>query len=120
MKTQPARMHTPFALAAVLIHAGSAAAQTARFEASSSLPFVEYRPTAETAQTLRDELLFQRAPQTDAWQRPIPVDGGRFFGDVGLPGRDAGKGYFSVLRPYGPTEAAIDKRWKPGDIERTS
>jgi hypothetical protein len=29
-----------------------------------------------------------------------------------------GKGYFAVLRLYGPTEAAIDKRWKPGDIER--
>jgi len=29
-----------------------------------------------------------------------------------------GKGYFAVLRLYGPTEAAIDKRWKPGDIEK--
>jgi len=30
-----------------------------------------------------------------------------------------GKGYFAILRLYGPTEAAIDKRWKPGDIEQT-
>jgi hypothetical protein len=29
-----------------------------------------------------------------------------------------GKGYFVVLRLYGPTAAAIDKSWKPGDIER--
>jgi hypothetical protein len=29
-----------------------------------------------------------------------------------------GKGYFVVLRLYGPTEAAIDKSWKPGDIEK--
>ena len=29
-----------------------------------------------------------------------------------------GKGYFAILRLYGPTEAAIDKSWKPGDIER--
>jgi hypothetical protein len=29
-----------------------------------------------------------------------------------------GKGYFTILRLYGPTEAAIDKTWKPGDIER--
>ncbi len=29
-----------------------------------------------------------------------------------------GKGYFAVIRLYGPTEAAIDQRWKPGDIER--
>jgi hypothetical protein len=27
------------------------------------------------------------------------------------------KGYFTVLRLYSPTEAAIDKSWKPGDIE---
>lgn len=36
----------------------------------------------------------------DFWQRPIPVDGGEFFGDVGLPGPDAGKGgKFLVLPP---------------------
>jgi hypothetical protein len=28
-----------------------------------------------------------------------------------------GKGYFAILRLYAPTEAAIDKSWKPGDIE---
>jgi hypothetical protein len=36
----------------------------------------------------------------DFWQRPIPVDGGKFAGDVGLPGPDAGKGgKFLVLPP---------------------
>jgi len=165
------------ALVAVLVHAGSAWAQLPRFEALSGLPFAENRPTPETAQTLRDELLFQRATQTylwalplvntlgmkvgsekvfgagydilpvwkkrldartlvttpnsdviyamgyvdlgtdgplvfeappnlqgillDAWQRPIPVDGGRFFGDVGLPGPDAGKGGKFLLLPPG-------------------
>jgi hypothetical protein len=29
-----------------------------------------------------------------------------------------GKGYFAILRLYGPTEAAINKSWKPGDIEQ--
>lgn len=29
-----------------------------------------------------------------------------------------GKGYFVILRLYGPTEAAINKTWKPGDIEK--
>jgi hypothetical protein len=29
-----------------------------------------------------------------------------------------GKGYFAILRLYGPTEAAINKTWKPGDIEK--
>jgi len=29
-----------------------------------------------------------------------------------------GKGYFAILRLYSPTEAAISKTWKPGDIEK--
>ena len=29
-----------------------------------------------------------------------------------------GKGFFAILRLYSPTEAAIDKSWKPGDIEK--
>jgi hypothetical protein len=29
-----------------------------------------------------------------------------------------GKGYFAILRLYSPTEAAINKTWKPSDIER--
>jgi len=153
----------------------SASAQTARFDELANLPFAENRPTKETAQTLRDELLFQRATQTylwamplintlgmkygsekvfgegydvlpiwkkrldaktlvttpnsdvlyamsyvdlgkdgplvfeappglqgillDAWQQPIPVDGGKFFGDVGLFGPDNGKGGKFLLLP---------------------
>lgn len=156
--------------------AGSALAEQARFNDLANLPFEQNRPTAETAQTLRDELLFQQATQAylwamplintlgmkfgseqvfgagynvlpvwkerldtktlvttpnsdviyamsyvdmgetgpivfeappnlqgillDFWQRPIPVDGGKFMGDVGLPGPDAGKGgKFLVLPP---------------------
>ena len=149
----------------------------AHWDEVSDLPFVENRPTKETAQALRDELLFQRATQTylwalplintlgmkcgsekvfgagynvlpiwkkrldaktlvttpnsdviyamsyvdlgkdgplvfeappklqgillDFWQRPIPVDGGKFFGDVGLPGPDGGKGGKFLLLPPG-------------------
>ena len=29
-----------------------------------------------------------------------------------------GKGYFAILRLYGPKEPALDKSWKPGDIEK--
>jgi hypothetical protein len=29
-----------------------------------------------------------------------------------------GKGYFPILRLYAPTQAAIDKKWEPGDIDR--
>ena len=151
--------------------------RTTRFDELANLPFVENRPTKETANTLRDELLFQRATQTylwamplvntlgmkygsekifgegynvlpiwkkrldaktlvttpnsdviyamsyvdlgkegplvfeappmlqgillDFWQRPIPVDGGQFFGDVGLAGPDAGKGGRFLLLPPG-------------------
>lgn len=36
----------------------------------------------------------------DFWQRPIPVDGGQYFGDVGFAGPDHGKGgKFLVLPP---------------------
>ncbi len=141
----------------------------------SNLPFVQNRPTAQTAQTLTDELFFQRATQVylwalplvntlgmqvgsekafgsgynilpiwkdrlnaktlvttpnsdviyamnyvdlgkdgplvveappnmqgillDYWQRPIPVDGGKFAGDVGFAGPDGGKGGKFLLLP---------------------
>jgi hypothetical protein len=152
-------------------------AQESHFDKLANLPFAEGRPTKETAQALRDELLFERATQTylwamplintlgmqvgsekafgagynvlpiwkqrldaktlvttpnsdvlyamsyvdlgkdgplvmeappmlqgillDYWQRPIPVDGGKFFGDVGLAGPDAGKGGKFLLLPPG-------------------
>src|SRR3989441_110101 len=152
-------------------------AQDANFDKLATLPMKEGRPTKETAQTLRDELLFQRATLTylwamplintlgmqvgsektfgagynvlpiwkqrldaktlvttsnsdvlyamsyvdlgkdgplvmeappmlqgillDYWQRPIPVDDGKFFGDVGLAGPDRGKGGKFLLLPPG-------------------
>src|SRR6201988_5130061 len=152
-------------------------AHTPHFDELANLPFAEGRPTEQTAQTLRDELLFQRATQIylwalplmntlgmqvgsekvfgtgynvlpiwkkrldartlvttpnsdvlyamsyvdlgndgplvmeappelqgillDYWQRPIPVDGGKFFGDVGFFGPDAGKGGKFLLLPPG-------------------
>jgi hypothetical protein len=148
-----------------------------RFEQLASLPDSENHATPETAQTLQDELLFQRATQTylwamplintlgmkvgsegkfgagynvlpiwkkrldaktlvttpnsdviyamsyvdlgkdgpivfeappmmqgillDFWQHPIPVDGGKYFGDVGLFGPDQGKGGKFLLLPPG-------------------
>src|SRR5580700_9735957 len=162
-------------------------AQESRFDELANLPFAEGRPTKESAQTLNDELLFQRATQTylwamplintlgmkvgsegkfgagynvlpiwkkrldaktlvttpnsdviyamsyvdlgkdgplvfeappglqgillDAWQRPIPgptIDGHAYFGDVGLPGPDAGKGGKFLLLPPGYTGAVPD------------
>lgn len=166
-----------FAASLSLCAASAVFAQESRFDGLANLPFAENRPTTETAQILRDELLFQRATQAylwalplintlgmktgsekvfgagynvlpvwkkrldartlvttpnsdviyamsyvdlgkdgplvfeappnlqgillDFWQRPIPVDGGKFFGDVGLPGPDAGKGGKFLLLPPG-------------------
>jgi hypothetical protein len=154
-------------------------AQQARYDALANSATFENRPTAQSSQTLMDELLFQRATQAylwalplintlgmkegsekvfgsgyevlpvwkkrldartlvttpnsdviyamsyvdlgkdgpivfeappnlqgilmDFWQRPIPVDGGNFAGDVGLPGPDAGKGGKFLLLPPGYT-----------------
>jgi hypothetical protein len=153
------------------------AAETNRFQALADSPMAENRPTPQTADLLRQELLFQRGTQTylwalplintlgmkygseavfgagynvlpiwkkrldaktlvttpnsdviyamsyvdlgtdgplvfeappnlqgillDFWQRPIPVDGGKYFGDVGLPGPDGGKGGKFLLLPPG-------------------
>jgi hypothetical protein len=46
-------------------------AQTDRFDRLANLPFHEGRPTPETAQILRDELLFQRATQAYLWALPL-------------------------------------------------
>src|SRR5262249_52170555 len=42
-----------------------------RFDKLAHLPFAENRPTKDTAQTLRDELLFHRATQTYLWAMPL-------------------------------------------------
>ena len=154
-----------------------AVADQARFDALANLPFEKNRPTQQTTEMLKDELLFQRATQTylwamplintlgmkvgaedafgtgynimpiwtkrldaktkittpnsdliygmafanlaetgplvldapqglqgillDFWQRPIPLDGGQFQGDLGLPGPDGGKGGKFLLLPPG-------------------
>ncbi len=46
-------------------------AQETHFDRLANLPFADGRPTQETAQTLRDELLFQRATQTYLWAMPL-------------------------------------------------
>jgi len=51
-------------------------------------------------------LVFEAPPKLqgillDFWQRPIPCDGGKFFGDVGLPGPDGGAGGKFLLLPPG-------------------
>jgi hypothetical protein len=185
MKTQNQRNLLLAALVGALAFTTTVAqAEPSRFDELANATFKENRPTKNTAQTLRDELLFQRATQTylwalpllntlgmkdgsekvfgkgynilpvfknrldaktlittpnsdvlyalsyvdlgkdgplvfeappglqgillDFWQRPIPVDGGKFFGDVGLPGPDAGKGGKFLLLPPGYTGEVPD------------
>lgn len=155
-----------------------------RFDALANLPFEENRPTPETAETLKEELLFQRAVQTylwampllntmgmkvgseekfdagynvlpiwkkrldaktlvttpnsdviyamgyvdlgetgplvyeappmlqsillDFWQRPIPVDGGQYFGDIGFFGPDQGEGGKFLILPPGYDDEVPD------------
>jgi hypothetical protein len=177
MKRACSRAASFSVLLGTTIAAGMAYGQSNNFDALANLPFEQGRPAAKTAQTLKDELLFQRATQTylwamplintlgmkvgaedafgtgynvmpiwakrldakthittpnsdliygmtfadlsktgplvfespaklqgillDFWQRPIPMDGGRFFGDIGLPGPDGGKGGNFLILPPG-------------------
>jgi hypothetical protein len=48
-----------------------------------------------------------------------------YFGPNAPAGKEAnwlrtppGRGYFAILRLYSPTEAALNKSWKPGDISK--
>lgn len=51
-------------------------------------------------------LVFEAPPKLqgillDIWQRPIPMDGGKFYGDIGLPGPDGGAGGKFLILPPG-------------------
>src|SRR3954451_2703089 len=74
MDTKRARSFTAAAFLGVLMTGGlemEALAQETGFDKLANLPFAEGRPTKETAQRLRDELLFQRATQTYLWALPL-------------------------------------------------
>ncbi len=61
----------------------------------------------------RDRPLRNADGSTDLYLAPKPPDGKKSNWLATVPG----KNYFVVLRLYGPTEAAINKTWKPGDIK---
>jgi hypothetical protein len=101
-----------------------------RYEALAASAMVEGRPAPETVERLKDELLFQRATQTfpSLGSRDNPTqepDGSTrlYFGPTVPEGRSRhwlrtvpGRGFFAILRLYGPTEAIFDQSWKPGDL----
>ena len=63
---------------------------------------------------LRDKPAQNPDSSTDVYLGPQAPEGhqGNWLATV------PGKGYFAILMLYGPTEAAINKTWKPGDIEK--
>ncbi|WP_246779280.1 DUF1254 domain-containing protein [Rhizobium sp. RHZ01] len=61
---------------------GSAAAQSARFSDVANLEFPQGSPSKETAQALKDELLFQRATQAYLWAMPAIMSLGMEVGSV--------------------------------------
>ena len=67
-------------LAAIVLSSTSLHAQNSRFDQLANAPFSENRPTPETAQLLKDELLFQRATQTYLWALPLINTLGMKFG----------------------------------------
>ncbi|MEZ5833119.1 MAG: hypothetical protein R3D05_18250 [Dongiaceae bacterium] len=63
-----------------LVTTSMAQSEPDRFNALANLPFEQNRPTAETAQTLKDELLFQQATQAYLWAMPLVNTLGMKFG----------------------------------------
>ncbi|GAO44041.1 hypothetical protein FPE01S_03_00810 [Flavihumibacter petaseus NBRC 106054] len=70
----------------------------------------------------------QPFPSLGSRDKPVPnADGSTdlYIGPQAPEGKTAnwlktipGKGYFAILRLYGPTEKAIDNSWFPGDFEK--
>jgi hypothetical protein len=60
------------------VEAGNA--ETSRFDTLANAPFEQNRPTAETRQTLMDELAFQQATQAYLWALPLINTLGMKFG----------------------------------------
>src|SRR5262245_24864519 len=85
-------------LASSLAIAGASQAQSDRFDSLAKLPFEQNRPTEKTAETLKEELIFQRATQTYLWALPL-------LNTMGM--RD---GFAASYRPTYNTMAIWEKR----------
>jgi hypothetical protein len=109
-----------------------------RYQALANSPMFENRPSIETSKLLKDELLFhasglangQPFPSLGSRAKPVPnADGSTdiYLSPKAPDGKASnwlatvpGKEYFAILRLYSPTEPAIHKSWKPGDIAKKS
>jgi hypothetical protein len=63
---------------------------------------------------VRDALAYNDDGSVDLFFGPEPPEGREDNWIQTMPG----KGWFTLLRLYGPLEAWFDQTWKPGDIER--
>jgi hypothetical protein len=75
---------------------------------SDVLYAMSYVDMSETGPIVLDAPANLQGILLDFWQRPIPVDGGKFYGDVGIPGPDAGKGGKFLVLPPGYNGAVPD------------
>jgi hypothetical protein len=71
-------------------------------------------PMASRSLGLRDNSAQNADGSTDLYLGPKTPAGKEANWLATMPG----KGYFAILRLYGPTEAAFNKTWKTGDIEK--
>jgi hypothetical protein len=62
----------------------------------------------------RDEMRHNDDGSIDLWFGPTAPEGDERNWIQTVPG----KGWFAILRLYGPLEAWFDRTWRPGDIER--
>jgi hypothetical protein len=62
----------------------------------------------------RDKPAANSDGSTDLFLGPKPPEGKEGNWLATVPGR----GYFAILRLYGPGEEALNRTWKPGDIEK--
>ena len=70
----------------------------------------------------------RRFPSLGSRDKPqVNADGTTdiYVGPKAPPGKEAnwlatapGRGFFAILRLYGPEQPAIDYSWKPGDLEK--
>ena len=70
-------------------------------------------PLVSDRNNARDDLRYHDDGSVDLYFGPEPPDG---YEDNWIQ-TAPGKGWFLLLRLYGPLEAWFDQTWRPGDVE---
>ncbi len=82
------------------------------YEAENASGFANGQPFPSLGS--RDNPAQNANGSTDLYLGPKAPEGQEKNWLATLPGKE----YFAILRLYGPTEPALTKAWKPGDIEK--